>query len=130
MDDIRPHRERDVRAAEDALRIAFLNADVDTLDRLLADGYVVNSPLQKVLDKAMLLELMRAGRIRHTAFEIDIERVIAQADTVIVMGRDSVTDPPDGVVSLRRFTNVWQMQDGEWRSIARHAHVVSRRPET
>jgi hypothetical protein len=42
------------------------------------------------------------------------------------MGNDTVTDPPDGAISRRRFSNIWQLQDGRWRMIARHAHVVSR----
>ncbi|TXH74876.1 MAG: hypothetical protein E6Q82_07755 [Thiobacillus sp.] len=47
-------------------------------------------------------------------------------DTVVVMGRDSVVDPPDGTVSRRRYTNIWKLDGDVWRSIARHAHVVSR----
>jgi hypothetical protein len=42
------------------------------------------------------------------------------------MGVDQVTDPPDGAVSRRRFTNAWRLDGGVWRTIARHAHVVSR----
>ena len=114
----------EVRACEDALREAFLNADIPGLDRLLADQYVVNSPLQRVLEKASLLQLVRAGRIRHLSFESEIETLVRHGDTVIVMGHDVVTDPPDGAVSRRRYTNLWQKQNGEWRSIARHAHVI------
>jgi hypothetical protein len=28
----------------------------------------------------------------------------------------------------RRYTDVWQLENGRWRGIARHAHVVSREP--
>jgi len=31
-------------------------------------------------------------------------------------------------VVSRRYTNVWRLENGTWRSIARHAHVVSREP--
>jgi len=27
----------------------------------------------------------------------------------------------------RRFTNIWQLQDGGWRMIARHAQVIAPR---
>ena len=47
---------------------------------------------------------------------------------VVVMGHDTVDGPPDGVRARRRFTDVWQLQGGAWRSIARHAQIVSREP--
>ncbi len=118
--------EAEIRAREEALRVAFLAVDIPALDQLLADGYSVNSPLQKVLQKPLLIDLLTAGRIRHTAFELAIEHIARYGDVVVVMGRDVVADPPDGAVSRRRFTNVWRREGATWRSIARHAHVVSR----
>jgi hypothetical protein len=41
------------------------------------------------------------------------------------MGNDTVDGPPSGALMHRRFTNVWQLHDGGWRSIARHAQVVA-----
>src|SRR4051812_47519520 len=118
--------EDDIRAVEDEAVTAFLAADIPKLERLFADGYTVNSPLQKVVPKQQLFALLQAGRIRHTSCEYEIEHIGRHGDVVVVMGSDRVTDPPDGVMSRRRFTNVWQLRDGQWISIARHAHVVSR----
>ncbi|WP_296767652.1 nuclear transport factor 2 family protein [Thiobacillus sp.] len=64
--------------------------------------------------------------MRHSAYELEIEHMSRHGDTVVVMGRDSVVDPPDGTVSRRRYTNIWKLDGDVWRSIARHAHVVSR----
>lgn len=118
--------EREIRTREEEARLAFLEADLQALDQLWADGFTVNSPLNQVLEKQRVLELLKAGRIRHSSYDIHIEQMRRYGDTVIVMGRDTVTDPPDGAVSQRRFTNVWQLDGGVWRSIARHAHVISR----
>lgn len=117
-----------IRALEEEARAAFLSADLSTLDRLWADDYIVNSPLQRVLDKRGVLAALESGRIRHTVFEIEIEHLSRHGDIVIVMGRDRVVDPPDDAVSTRRYTNVWQLSEGVWRSIARHANVVVREP--
>lgn len=117
--------EDEIRAREEALRIAFLAANTAALDEIMADGYIVNSPLQRVLEKPQLLELLRAGRIRHTSFEVEIEHMRRHGEVVVVMGRDSVVDPPEGTLTHRRFTNIWRREAGIWRSIARHAHVVS-----
>jgi hypothetical protein len=123
-----PTWEREIRTREEEARIAFLDADIETLNLLWADAYVVNSPLNRVHTKAQLLDLLKAGRIRHTTFECEIEHISRHGDVVVVMGRDRVTDPPEDAISRRRYTNVWRLENGRWRSIARHAHVVSREP--
>ncbi len=116
----------EIRKREEEARVAFLTADLAALEGLWADGFAVNSPLQKVLEKKSLMEALRAGRIRHQSYECEIEYMNRAGDVVVVMGRDRVVDPPNGVVSQRRYTNVWRLEGGMWRSIARHAHVVSR----
>jgi len=120
--------QEQVRVREEEACAAFLAADLPVLDALWSENYAVNSPLQKVLKKQNLLELLRAGRIRHSDYSFEIEYLGRHGDIVVVMGRDRVVDPPDGMVSDRRYTNIWQLQDGIWRSVARHAHVVSRTP--
>lgn len=117
--------EAEVRQREEDLRIAFLAADIPALDAIIADGYLVNSPLQQVLDKPKLLALLAAGRIRHSEFDVVIECIGRHGDVAVVMGRDSVIDPPAGTRTQRRFTNLWQYQAGVWRTIARHAHVLA-----
>jgi len=118
----------EVADLEERARAAFLAADLDALRVLFAENYIVNSPLQRVLNRKEMLGALGAGRIRHLAYDITIETMERSGDVVVVMGRDRVTDPPDGTVSLRRYTDVWRRVDGSWRGIARHAHVVSREP--
>lgn len=117
--------EAEIRQREEDLRVAFLAADIPALDAIIAEGYLVNSPLQQVLDKPKLLALLAAGRIRHSEFDVVIECVSRQGDVAVVMGRDSVIDPPAGKRTQRRFTNLWHHQAGVWRTIARHAHVLA-----
>jgi len=118
--------EREIRGLEEEARLAFLRADADTLTGLWADDFTVNSPLERVNEKGQVLDLLQAGLIRHTSCECEIEHISRHGDVVVVMGRDRVTDPPEGHVTRRRYTNIWQLQDGHWRTIARHAQVVSR----
>jgi ketosteroid isomerase-like protein len=120
-----PELDREIRDIEEQSRVAFLAGDVETLDRLWADGFLVNSPLNMVNERAGVLALLQSGRIRHTSLEVAIERISQHGDLVVVMGNDTVTDPPDGRVTRRRFTNIWQRQDGRWRMVARHAQHVN-----
>lgn len=119
-----PEWERDIRDLEEQARLAFLNADIETLGRLWAETFTVNSPLERINDKRQVLGLLQAGRIRHTSYECEIEHVTRHGDVVIVMGRDHVSGPPAGP-ARRRYTNVWQLQNDQWRTIARHAQLVS-----
>jgi len=120
--------ESDVRALEEAGRVAFLAADTATLDAMWDEDLLVNSPLNIINDKARVLELLKTGRIRHTFDDVVIERVSRYDNVVVVMGRDTVDGPPHGAVMDRRFTNIWQLQDGAWKMIARHAQIVAARP--
>jgi hypothetical protein len=120
--------EQDILAREEENRVAFLAADIATLDRLWTDDFAVNSPLNFVNDKARTLGLLEAGRIRHTSLTSDIEHMVRHEDVVVVMGSDRVTDPPDGMITHRRFTNLWRREHGAWRCFARHANAVRREP--
>lgn len=118
-----PEWEREIRLLEERARRAFLDADIETLNRLWAEAFTVNSPLERINDKRQVLGLLQAGRIRHTTYDCEIEHVSRHDDVVVVMGRDHVTGPPAGT-ARRRYTNIWQLQNGEWRSIARHAQLA------
>ncbi|HET9636586.1 MAG TPA: nuclear transport factor 2 family protein [Gemmatimonadaceae bacterium] len=122
--------EQDIRALEETGRLAFLAADTETLAGMWDDALLVNSPLNIINDKARVLDLLKAGRIRHTFDDVVIERVERYDNVVVVMGRDTVDGPPHGEIINRRFTNVWQLQDGEWKMIARHAQIVPPKPAT
>jgi hypothetical protein len=117
--------EQDVRALEEVGRVAFLAADTATLDGMWHDDLLVNSPLNIINDKSRVLDLLRTGRIRHTFDDVVIEQVHRYDNVVVVMGRDTVDGPPHGALMNRRFTNVWQLQQGEWKMIARHAQIVA-----
>jgi len=119
-----PEWEREIRRLEEEARRAFLDADIATLDRLWADTFTVNSPLERINEKRQVLHLLQSGRIRHSTYECEIERISRHGDVVTVMGRDDVSGPPAGP-ARRRYTNVWQLQDGRWRTIARHAQRVA-----
>jgi hypothetical protein len=119
--------EQEIRTLEEQSRVAFLAGDVATLDTLMDDRLLVNSPLNTVNDKAKVLDSLGKGPIRHTRDEVTIEHIARYGDVVAVMGRDTVDGPPSNMLTHRRLTNIWQLQDGAWRMIARHAQVISPR---
>jgi ketosteroid isomerase-like protein len=119
-----PAWEREIRALEEEGRRAFLAQDLDTLRRLWSDEFLVNSPLNQVNQKDQVLTLLRLGRIRHLSVDAQIEQVRRHGDVVIVMGQETVADPPDGKTVQRRYTNIWRNEAGVWRTIGRHANII------
>jgi hypothetical protein len=119
--------EQEIRSLEEQGRLAFLAGDTATLDAMWDSCLLVNSPLNVVNDKAKVLDLLGKGLIRHTTDEVTIEHIARYGDVVAVMGRDTVDGPPSNTLIHRRFTNIWQLQDGAWRMIARHAQVIAPR---
>ena len=121
--------EQEIRTLEEQGRLAFLAGDTATLDAMWDSRLLVNSPLNIVNDKARVLDLLGKGLIRHTRDDVEIEHITRYGDVVAVMGRDTVDGPPNNALTHRRFTNIWQLQDGAWRMIARHAQVIAPRQQ-
>ncbi len=67
--------EQEIRTLEEQGRVAFLAGDIATLDRLMDDRLLVNSPLNIVNDKAKVLDLLDKGLIRHTRDDLEIEHI-------------------------------------------------------
>jgi hypothetical protein len=120
--------EQDVRAAEARHRQAFLATDTAALRAMFSDRLVVNSPLNTVVDKTQLLEMVRSGRIAISSFMQQIEHIERYGDVAVVMGQDEVVYAPPsplaGQTQKRRFTDMWQMENGRWTFIARQATVI------
>jgi hypothetical protein len=104
---------------------AFLERDIARLDELWSDALVVNSPMNRVLEKGKVLELLGAGVIAHHTYDVEIDAVRETDNTLVVMGSDRVTMKPDSPLLHRRFTNVWMREGGRWRMFARQASLTT-----
>lgn len=107
---------------------AILEADLAALDKLWGENYVVNAPDHKIGDRKAVAEAIKAGFIKYSSFERKVEKVLLHGDTAVVMGSETVKHlggPEDGKTVERRYTDLWNKQDGRWTMLARHASVVS-----
>ena len=115
--------DEEIRRLDDEVREAMLRRDVAALKRLCSEDFVVTNPFNRVLDRRQMLEAVESGRIKHSAFERQIDYLRAYAGTAVVMGRETVVD--NGPLIHRRYTEIWMMQDGRWQLIARHSNHIS-----
>jgi uncharacterized protein (TIGR02246 family) len=109
---------------------AFLRRDAAAMARLWSDDFVVTNPLNRFVTKRQVLEMVESGVLVITAFDRQIEYIQVYGDTVILIGRETVTGggkmPNAGQTERLRITAVWVEQDGRWRQVARHANIVPR----
>ena len=122
--------EQKVRAAEERHRKAFLANDTAALDTMLADDFIVNSPQNRIIEKAELLGMIGRGILAISTFEQKIDAVRRFGDIAVVMGVDSVVyaspAPAAGQTHRRRFTDLWQLRDTTWEFVAQQASLLPR----
>jgi hypothetical protein len=119
-----------VRSLEKQEVAAILAQDVATLQRLMAEQFIVNNPQNGITpDREGVLDRVRRGLIRYSSFDKRIEALRFSGDIAIVMGLEIVVPQGDapraGQTVRRRFTNIWQRSGATWQSIARHASVIA-----
>lgn len=119
--------EDEIRSLDAREAAAMRAADVSALEQLWSSGFVVNAPDGKVKSRDEVLSSVREGRIRYSAFDRTVERIVFRGDCAISMGGELVVptgDRPDaGRKTPRRYSHVWQKSDGGWVLVARHANV-------
>ncbi len=108
---------------------ALLRNDVDTLNRLWSNDFVVTNPFNKFIDKKQVMGMTASGNLAFSAYDRRLEYVRVHGDIAVVSGAETVAWAGKmlnaGTTSRLRFTAVWMKQDGRWQQIARHASVIA-----
>jgi ketosteroid isomerase-like protein len=118
-----------IRDLEEQERLAVLKRDSQALQRLWAEEFIVNAPMNQISpNRAVVLDLIRQGRIHYSTLERRIEQLRVTGDLAVVMGGETVqpivTAAGAAPPVQRRFTHIWRREAGAWRLIARHANNV------
>lgn len=121
-----------VEAIDDEEPGAVLKGDVSALTRFWAADLTVNGPTNQVHRHAAaeLLELIKQHTgLQYSSFERHREAMVIRRDCVATMGYEIVVlkgnVPDSGKTINRRYTNVYHLEDGGWRLLARQATIVS-----
>lgn len=103
--------------------------DTAALEHIWSPEMKVNSPGNKVMDRATVLSLLQDDHIKYSAFKDVIESSSIFRDLVIFMGHEELTEavgPDAGKPKIRRYTDVWQRNaTGSWMLIARQATYIA-----
>lgn len=104
-----------VKELDEAWNRAYVERDLEVLDRLLADDWVGLTPGHDVIMKEVLL-----GGQRQASAEAVITFTRGETwvfgDTAVTTGSTTVSAP--NVSIQQRFTRVWSKRDGRWQAVA------------
>jgi len=113
----------EIVALEAALRAAQLAADVEALDRLIAEDLLFTGPDGQLATKAQDLAAHRSGALRireHIPTELRIRRLSSDAAIVALRTRLTVDVQDSTVTGTYRYTRIWAREDGQWRVAGGH----------
>jgi ketosteroid isomerase-like protein len=129
--------EETVRSRDNQERVAALKRDIPALEDLWSEHFTVNAPNNQVVvgKRAVLDTFVRAGIINFSTFERDVEFARVDGDFAVIMGSETLVPVADAPAAglkagrkvVRRFTNIWKREAGEWRLFWRHANVIAAR---
>src|SRR5829696_1455785 len=114
--------EDEVRQMEWEWGVAFERKDLATLDRLMADEYILTDPLGNVRDKAESLAAIAANDVLFESTTSDNVHVRISGDTAVVTGRSTFRGRYKGwsVAGCYQYTDVLVKQRGSWRAVGSH----------
>ena len=105
----------EIVGCEAEMRAAQLNADMATLERLIADDLLFTGPTGELGTKAKDLELHRSGAVRfrsHEPEELRIRRVGREVAVASLRARLVVEVQGNLVSGTYRYTRVWARENG------------------
>lgn len=121
--------ETEIRNLEELEGQSWVKKDTATLYQLFSPQLVVNTPLNRYANLQAIKQLTRLGKIDISYSEKLIEKIAFVNNMAVVMGQDIVK--PQGAMQdagktvTRRYTDVWEKTQGEWKLIIRQATIIS-----
>jgi ketosteroid isomerase-like protein len=120
--------DAEIVALESDLRAAQLAADVNALDRLIADELLFTGPDGSVGTKEHDLAAHRSGVVRfraHEPEELRIRRVGTDVAVTALRARLAVEVGGELTRGTYRYTRVWARDGaGEWRVVGGHVSEI------
>ena len=128
----------DAETSEDRLREldqasmrALAAGDIAALDAAWSDEFTVHTPNNMILKKQQVLDAIRDGQLKYVSFERTTEEVFVYGDLAATMGGEVIVTGATGLTAgksvYRRYTNVWRLENGQWKVVIRHSNDVPAR---
>ena len=120
--------ETQIHQAEERLRLAMLDSDVNALDKLLAPELIFTNHLGQVLRKQDDLNAHQSGLLNIETLMPSEQHIQLLGNVALVSVRVHLVGSYAGVTSNCdfRFTRVWTLaSNGTWQIVAAHSSAVT-----
>ena len=114
--------EDEIRRIEFEWGEAFERGDMATLDRLMADEYILTDPLGFVRSKADSLAAIKTREVFFESSKSGDVKVRINGDTAVVTGRSTFRGRYKGwsMAGQYQYTDVLVKRHGSWRAVSSH----------
>jgi ketosteroid isomerase-like protein len=118
--------EDEIRRVEIEWGDAFERRDMETLDRLMADDYILTDPLGSVRTKAESLAAIERNEVHFESTKSDNVKVRINGDTAVVTGRSTFRGRYKGwsMAGQYQYTDVLVKRRGSWQAVSSHITAV------
>ena len=118
--------EDEIRRIEMEWGDAFEQRDMETLDRLMADDYILTDPLGSVRTKAESLAAIENNEVHFESTKSDNVNVRINGDTAVVTGRSTFRGRYRGwsMAGQYQYTDVLVKRRGSWQAVGSHITAV------
>ena len=119
-----------IRQIEHDWGVAFERRDMATLDRLMADEYILTDPLGHVRNKTETLEAITTNEVDFESTQSDDVNVTIYGDTAVVTGRSTFRGRYKGwsMAGSYQYTDVLVKRNGSWRAVSSHITALGTGP--
>jgi hypothetical protein len=118
-------------AVERRFFTALIDANVEALDRILADDFILIDVMSgSEILKSVLLNLIRSGQLKFETIERLESRVRPYQGAAVINGRTLMSGAFSGE-SFRtssRYTHVYIEQQGQWRMVSAQGTQIASPP--
>ena len=111
--------EEELLKLEDEFARAVASNDVDALDEILAEDWIIVGPDGNITDKARFLGVIKSGVLSHEVMESTDWRVCLYGDTALVTGLTTTKGKFMGqdFASCERATDIFVKQTSRWQCV-------------
>jgi hypothetical protein len=126
---IQPANRGEIEALEQREATAMLRGDVAELEALWSDHLIVNSSVNLIAGKQLLLEWIRSGRLRLRTFERHTTKLAGTGDLVVATGSETSQLVSERVPDelFCSYMNTWGRHNGAWKLVGRHVGLIARK---
>lgn len=111
--------QEDVIKLENEFARSVASNDVDALDRILADEWIIIDPDGSIIDKARFLGVIKSGVLSHESMESTDLRVRLYGNTAVMTGLTTTKGKFMGqdFASCERATDIFVKQTDRWQCV-------------